>query len=46
MFGKLEIIWNKKYKRNLLEVSGYWFRVLMATEVFSSPFPHVGEDDL
>ena len=35
-----------KYKRNFLEVSGYWFWVLEATEGSSGPFPRVGEDDL
>ena len=35
-----------KYKGNFLEVSGYWFWVLEATEVSSGPFPCVGEDDL
>ena len=31
-----------KYKRNLLEVSGYWFWVLKATKGSSGPFPRVG----
>ena len=35
-----------KYKRNFLEVSGYRFWVLEATEGSSGPFPRIGEDDL
>ena len=35
-----------KYKRNFLEVLGYWFWVLEETERSSGPFPHVGEDGL
>ena len=35
-----------KYKRNFLEVSGYWFWVLEASEGSLNPYPRVGEDDL
>ena len=35
-----------KYKRNFLEVSGYRFWVLEATEGSLCHFPRVGEDDL
>ena len=35
-----------KYKRNFLEVSGYWIWVLEETKGSSGPFPYVGEDDL
>ena len=35
-----------KFKRSLLEVSGYWIWVVKVIEGFSGPFPHVGEDDL
>ena len=35
-----------KYKRNFLEVSGYRFWVLEATEGSSCHFPRIEEDDL
>ena len=41
---------NKLSKKNckieLLELSGYWMRVLQVTERSSGSFPRVGEDDL
>ena len=36
----------KKYKIELLELSGYWMQVLHVTERSSGSFPRVGEDDL
>ena len=48
MIGKLKINEVKKNncKIELLELSGYWMRVLQVTERSSGSFPRVGEDDL
>ena len=36
----------KDCKIELLELSGYWMRVLQVTERSSGLFPRVGKDDL
>ena len=47
--GDLKIkneISKKKGKIELLELSGYWMRVLQVTKRSSGLFPRFGEDDL